>query len=277
VASALSGPARYRYGGIRDFLLGVRVVDGEGRLIRGGGRVVKNAAGFYLHHLLLGSLGRLGVITEVTCKVFPAPLAQATVMADYASFDALLRHVVELRRTAFEIESLEIDPPDRLFVRLGGVRAALDARIDGLSAFLREAAKTVTAFGPDDDREFWREARELTWAGDLAVGASLVKVATTPGALARLEPRLATINPRRRYGVGGEVAWIVWESPLAGLDALLSELGLAGLTITGEPSPNVNLEPDLGPYLGVRPDAAFLARVTETFDPRGVFAVSPHT
>jgi glycolate oxidase FAD binding subunit len=273
VASALSGPARYRYGGIRDFLLGVRVVDGEGRLIRGGGRVVKNAAGFYLHHLVLGSLGRLGVITEVTCKVFPAPLAQATVMADYAGFDALIRQLAELRRTAFEIESLEIEPPDRLFVRLGGVPAALAARVDGLSAFLREVATRVTAFGPDDDREFWREARELAWAADLADGASLVKVATTPGALARLEPRLATIDPRRRYGVGGEVAWIVWEAPLAGLDALLSELGLAGMTITGTPSP----DPNLGPYLGVRPDPAFLARVTQAFDPRGVFAAGRDT
>jgi glycolate oxidase FAD binding subunit len=277
VASALSGPARYRYGGIRDFLLGVRVVDGEGRLIRGGGRVVKNAAGFYLHHLVLGSLGRLGVITEVTCKVFPAPLAQATVMADYASFDALLRQVAELRRTAFEIESLEIAPPGRLFVRLGGVRAALAARLEGLSAFLRQAATSVLELGPDDDRDLWRDARELTWAGDLVDGASLVKVATTPGALARLEPRLATIDPRRRYGVGGEVAWIVWESPLAALDAMLSELGLAGMTITGESSPDLTLGPNLGPYLGVRPDAAFLARVTQTFDPRGVFAASPHT
>ena len=47
--------------------------------MRGGGKVVKNAAGFYLHHLLLGSLGRLGVFVELTFKVFPVPRAQATV------------------------------------------------------------------------------------------------------------------------------------------------------------------------------------------------------
>ena len=71
VASGLNGPGRYRYGGVRDFLLGGTFVDGEGRLVRGGGKVVKNAAGFYLHHLLLGSLGRLGIFVELTFKVFP--------------------------------------------------------------------------------------------------------------------------------------------------------------------------------------------------------------
>ena len=66
VACGLNGPGRYHYGGVRDFLIGAKFVDGEGRLVRGGGKVVKNAAGFYLHHLLLGSLGRLGVFVELT-------------------------------------------------------------------------------------------------------------------------------------------------------------------------------------------------------------------
>ena len=69
--AGLSGSGRYRYGGVRDFLIGTRVVDGEGRLIRSGGKVVKNAAGFLLHHGMVGSLGRFGVITELTFKVFP--------------------------------------------------------------------------------------------------------------------------------------------------------------------------------------------------------------
>ncbi|NJN81466.1 MAG: FAD-binding protein, partial [Caldilineaceae bacterium] len=75
VAAGLSGPGRVRYGGVRDFLIGVRFVDGRGRLVRGGGKVVKNAAGFDLPKLFVGSLGTLGLLVETTFKVFPQPRA----------------------------------------------------------------------------------------------------------------------------------------------------------------------------------------------------------
>src|SRR5215203_1976352 len=78
IAAGLSGSGRYRYGGVRDFILGVHIVDGEGRLIRGGGKVVKNAAGFDLPKLMVGSLGRLGIVISASFKVFPAPAATAT-------------------------------------------------------------------------------------------------------------------------------------------------------------------------------------------------------
>lgn len=263
VATALSGPARFRYGGVRDFLLGVRFVDGDGRIVRGGGRVVKNAAGFYLHHLQLGSLGRLGVITEVTCKVFPRPAAVATLRATYASFDTLLERIALLRRTAFEIESIEMAPPGDLFVRLGGTALALTARANALSGFLRDDAVSVDRLDDDGDARVWQEARELEWAsrGDARV---IVKVATTLGAVARLEPVLAAAGVARRYGMGGEITWLVWDRPIAELDRVLSEHRMAGVTIAGAPTSE--------PFVGVRPDAAFLARVRRTFDPRGVFA-----
>src|SRR4029450_4463398 len=66
VAAGLSGPGRFRYGGLRDFILGVRFVDGLGRLMHMGGKVVKNAAGFDLPKFLVGSLGRFGVLAELT-------------------------------------------------------------------------------------------------------------------------------------------------------------------------------------------------------------------
>ena len=76
VAAGISGPGRYRYGGIRDFLLGVQFISSDGAVINAGGKVVKNAAGFDIPKLLVGSLGRLGVMTELTFKVFPQPVAQ---------------------------------------------------------------------------------------------------------------------------------------------------------------------------------------------------------
>jgi glycolate oxidase FAD binding subunit len=241
----LSGPGRLRYGGVRDFLLGVRFVDGEGRLIRGGGRVVKNAAGFYLQHLLLGSLGTLGVLTEITCKVFPRPQARTTLVCDYETLGAALDTLARLRRSPFEVESAELVPPARLLLRLGGSRNALAARAANLSAWLQQAggaASGAAADGAaavtlhqivdeDEERRCWHEARELTWA---PAGVPLVKVATPLGRLGRLEEQLAKDNPARRYGAGGDIAWIAWPHARSKLDAILTDLALPGLVVIGQ-------------------------------------------
>ena len=276
VASGLSGPGRFRYGGVRDFVLGVRFVDGEGRALRGGGRVVKNAAGFYLQHLLLGSLGTLGVLTEVTCKVFPLPEARITVVADLGTMAAAIDTLSRLRRSTFELEAAELIPPARLLLRLGGSSRAIAARVQNLSAWLQAGVPNggagvnvdVRAIADgDDERQCWHEARELTWAPP---AVSLVKVATTLGRLADLDRQLAIASPTpvpRRYGAGGDMAWIAWPHELARLDALLMELKMPGLVVLGDGSDNADGEPLLGP----RPDPAFLARVRATLDPRGVF------
>jgi glycolate oxidase FAD binding subunit len=286
VAAALSGPGRLRYGGVRDFLLGVRFVDGEGRIIRGGGRVVKNAAGFYLQHLLLGSLGTLGVLTEITCKVFPRPQARTTLVSDHGTLTAALDALARLRRSPFELESAELIPPARLLLRLGGSRGALAARAANLSAWLRGSGSAASGGVPsgaagaqvgaapaavtvrqivdeEEERQCWHEARELTWA---PAGVPLVKVATTLGRLDRLDQRLAADNPARRYGAGGDIAWIAWPHALSTLDTLLTDLALPGLVVIGDAP-----EPDA--FLGQRPDPAFLARVRRTLDPRRVFSV----
>src|SRR4029079_3476030 len=78
VASGLSGPGRFRFGGVRDFILGVRFADGAGRLLRVGGKVVKNAAGFDLPKFFVGSAGRSGVLSEIPLKVLPRPVFTLT-------------------------------------------------------------------------------------------------------------------------------------------------------------------------------------------------------
>src|SRR5437660_3460343 len=95
VASGLSGPGRFRFGGLRDFILGVRFVDGTGRLLRMGGKVVKNAAGFDLPKFFVGSLGRFGVLAEITFKVFPQRLASRTLKLEVDGAEAAARVAVE--------------------------------------------------------------------------------------------------------------------------------------------------------------------------------------
>jgi glycolate oxidase FAD binding subunit len=279
VAAGLSGPGRLRYGGVRDFLLGVRFVDGEGRVAHGGGRVVKNAAGFSMQHLLLGSLGRLGVLVELTFKVFPRAPAQRTIAAEFETFDGALDALVRLRRSTFEPDAAELLPAatgaesgavatrdaTTLFVRLAGIEAALDARVSALTMFL--GADRVAPLTSVDADAFWRAARELTWC---PAAASLVKVPVTPGRLARLEQELRP-DVARRYGAGGEVAWIAWPGPLDPLHRLLRDSGLQGLVLTGG-ADLANPQADPNPLIGAPSDAAFLARVRQALDPRGVFA-----
>src|SRR3984893_14935258 len=78
IAAGLSGPRRVYAGAARDFVLGTRLLTGDGELLRFGGRVMKNVAGFDVSRLLCGSLGILGVITEVSLKVLPRPRAEET-------------------------------------------------------------------------------------------------------------------------------------------------------------------------------------------------------
>lgn len=79
IATADSGPRRLRYGGVRDLILGVTFVRADGVVARGGGKVVKNVAGYDLPKLLTGSLGTLGVIVEATFRLYPLPASSATV------------------------------------------------------------------------------------------------------------------------------------------------------------------------------------------------------
>jgi len=94
VAAGLSGPRRVSAGALRDYVLGVKLLDGEARELTFGGQVMKNVAGYDVSRLIAGSLGTLGLILEVTLKVLPKPVAAATLrfeMTQAAALDKLNR------------------------------------------------------------------------------------------------------------------------------------------------------------------------------------------
>ena len=90
VATAASGPRRMAYGGVRDILLGARVALPDGRVIKAGGKVVKNVAGYDMPKLFAGSLGTLGVITEVSLKLRPLPADSRTLLFGFAELGAAM-------------------------------------------------------------------------------------------------------------------------------------------------------------------------------------------
>jgi len=85
IASGVDGPLRQLYGTVRDYLLGMEFVNGEGVSAKSGGRVVKNVTGYDIHKLMIGALGTLGVITRINFKTFPMPAASRAFVATFES------------------------------------------------------------------------------------------------------------------------------------------------------------------------------------------------
>lgn len=255
VASGLSGPGRYRYGGVRDFVIGARFVDGRGRLIASGGQVVKNAAGFLMHHALVGSAGRLGVIAEVSLKVFPRPEATCTLVAQAASLAAALAAHEQLRLANLDLDALDLDAASGVVsARLGGAADALDARADRAARALGVAADTLC--GADQARH-WAAQSLAAWPLD----GVTVKVPATPSRLATTLDTLAPFGPCRA-SVGGAVAYLHSDQPVTSIDVALAARGLAGAVVRGA---------GCGTRIGVVHAPAFHDRVRATLDPDARF------
>ena len=259
VAAGTSGSGAWRYGGVRDFVLGVRFVDGTGRLISAGGRVVKNAAGFDVPKLMVGSIGRLGIMVELSLKVFPR--APATVTLEFALGDAgaAVEAVAALGRAPIQLDALDIAPGGRLLARLAGRPGELDARAERLLRFVASAATNLQGA---DERELWRRVQDPSAGGgtDTAVRAS-----STLGTIVALDEALAAWpGAVAHYAVGGTLAWIRWPraAALDELDGLLTELDLTGMVLAGPPD---------RPLIGRRAGGEFGRRVARGIDPDSRF------
>jgi glycolate dehydrogenase FAD-binding subunit len=256
-AAGINGSCRYRYGGIRDFLIGARIVDGRGRLITSGGKVVKNAAGFLLHQAMVGSAGRLGIFAELTFKVFPRAEAYATIRAEAADLEAALGTLASVRGGRFDLEAADIEAPSTLWLRLGGFVEALASRI---AALQRSIGVPSVALEGDADTALWQRAREFAW---VSPGAALVRVPIAPSRLASLDAALGPANAPRRYAVGGNVAFVAWPGAVDDLSRDLEALGLVGQVLIGPPG---------RPFIGAVKPSEFERRVEAVMDPDGRFA-----
>jgi len=105
VASGLAGPRRAFAGSIRDFLLGAKILDGRGEILQFGGRVIKNVAGFDVSRLLVGSLGTLGVILEVSIRVVPVFETEATLAFRHDTADEHIRWINQLGSEPYPISA----------------------------------------------------------------------------------------------------------------------------------------------------------------------------
>ncbi len=147
LACGLSGPRRFAAGSARDFVLGIRMLDGLGNDLSFGGRVIKNVAGFDVSRLMVGTFGSLGVVTEASLKVLPKPVCEVTLEWDLSEHEAIDRMnrwaglPLPVSATSFE--------EGRLRVRLSGSEAGVES-----------AARKLCGERIEHGEEWWGSLRE---------------------------------------------------------------------------------------------------------------------
>ncbi|MDY6802698.1 MAG: FAD-binding oxidoreductase [Cyanobacteriota bacterium] len=172
VATADTGSLRQRYRGVRDLLLGISFVRADGKIAKGGGRVVKNVAGYDLMKLLTGSYGTLGVITEVTLRTYPLPEASATAVlvgetdaisqASQTLLSSALTPVAFDLLSAQLVEELNLGKGMGLMVRFQTVTDSVKQQSDRLLELAEKLGLSANLSG-NNEAELWQRLKQKMW------------------------------------------------------------------------------------------------------------------
>ena len=168
VASGLNGPARASAGAVRDYLLGVVLLNGKGEILTFGGQVMKNVAGYDVSRLMAGALGTLGVLLEVSLKVLPVAPAEATLMCSLPQQQALslLNHwgglPLPLNASCWVHDDTASPAQDFLFVRLRGAVAAVEAACPRMMADVHARQGRAQRMDQAQAAADWNACREQT-------------------------------------------------------------------------------------------------------------------
>ncbi|MFN2645793.1 MAG: glycolate oxidase subunit GlcE [Burkholderiales bacterium] len=244
IAAGLSGPRRASAGALRDFVLGVKLIDGRGRVLEFGGRVMKNVAGYDISRLVAGSLGTLGLVAEASLKVLPAPRAERTrrlEMSEARALEAMNRWAGEplpVSATAWH-------------------QGALHIRLSGSEPALAAALSRIGGEDLPDGAAWWRALREQAhpfFAGDEDLWRIAVPSITAPLELGA--PLLEWHGALRWLRATGNSAQVRDAAKRAGGHATLFR---------------ARQKPD-GAFAPLDPVLARLHRaLKEAFDPAGIF------
>jgi glycolate oxidase FAD binding subunit len=256
IAAGVSGPGRFRYGGIRDFILGIKFIDGSGNIIHAGGKVVKNAAGFDIPKLFVGSLGRLGIMVEVTMKVFPKPIHSQVLSVELPSHIEAMRCINQAAASHWELDAIEYAPERRaVLLKLAGP-SEVDAAI----------AKQIM--------KQWPQCQSYEIAIDpfdslvQDAGAFFIKVPITSKAYLSIADELNRIsNCKTQLSVAANVLWISVTDPseFHMIDQLLSKYKLSGLILVGDSK---------SCHIGHQITSQMAKSIQFAFDPHAKFARS---
>jgi glycolate oxidase FAD binding subunit len=177
-----TGPVRHRHGTPRDLLIGVTLALTDGRIVKAGGTVVKNVAGYDLGKLVSGSFGTLAAIVDATVKLLPIPQASATIDAAYDDGEALARDVKQVSTSQLEPMAFDVmldGGQYRLRLLFASSPAAVTAQVESAQRLLSKSSSVVTGEG---ELGIWTDQTRSPWAGTGAV----VRFAWLPAKLAEV-------------------------------------------------------------------------------------------
>lgn len=246
VAAGLSGPARATRGAVRDHVLGTVMLDSNGNVLRFGGQVIKNVAGYDLSRLLCGSLGTLGVILEVSLRVAPMAAATETLCFELPAADAV-DHVNRWIGQALPVDASAWHS-GRLSLRLRGARAAVNDAIPRLGG---------ERLAPDRADAYWRSLRDQThaWFTDDARPLWRLSLPATSPTLAETASQLIEWHGAQR--------WLHSDLPVQEVFHLAAQAGGHATRFRGD------AEPVFAPLdAGI---ARLHHAIKQQFDPLGIF------
>jgi glycolate oxidase FAD binding subunit len=236
VAANAFGPLRTRFGSVRDLIIGISIIRADGVIAHGGGKVVKNVAGFDLPKLMVGSLGTLGMIATVTFRLHPLPENSETLLLTNRNAAPLRKLIADMRQSQLEPAAAVAIAHGTGFdvaVRFEGFRAGVVAQRDRLSRLSN--CEVLDAAGA---KRFWSRHDAIRAAGPIRI-----KVAALPSEIERVG---STLDNVIRAMNGGGFVWY----PMTGLGfvtgtavdehriatAIESARKLFTLTIAGAPA-----------------------------------------
>jgi glycolate oxidase FAD binding subunit len=197
VQTNASGPSRQLYGSLRDWVLGLRVVLPGGERIRCGGKVIKNVSGYDMNKIFIGNLGTLGIVTEATFKLLPAPAMRATVVGVFARLSEVGAVVGRTLESFLLPEALEALDPQALAtlgpalgldgapgyglaVSMAGSRETVERQVRDFAALFGEGkALKVETLGAERADAAWRAIRNVQ--AKLPMGRVIAKIAVPIG------------------------------------------------------------------------------------------------
>lgn len=298
VACNSSGPLRFRYGTIKDMLLGVRILHADGTRTKAGGKLVKNVTGYDMCRLYTGSLGTLGIFTELTFKVHPLSESSATLLASYRSLDSLLEAKQDCLSAGLLPDAVEgwnssafaplgpaaASTPWVLMVRFSEVRPAVAWQVARSREILARSGGEVLQLLEDDASErFWQVAASLRETAE-GTETALVKCCVLHRSICEAAQRMERLAGR----LGAQLSLychagtcilygrLVWQGahpqPLE-LRRELEELrrycvSAGGHTVIERASPAVKDGIDVWGYDA--PALEIMRRIKREFDPKGL-------
>jgi glycolate oxidase FAD binding subunit len=261
-AANACGPRRVQVGAARDFMLGVRFVDGTGTVVRNGGRVMKNVTGYDLVKLMAGSWGTLGILTEVAFKVLPAPDAAATLTIEAARVPEAVAALSAALGSPYEVTGAAWEAGTGAMIRIEGFETSVAYRAERLTALLAPFGAVTVETDAERVAAIWERVRDAArFAGS---EGDVWRVAVRPSAAADVARRLDGADLALDWG--GAIVWAA-AAPGTDLRARLEGLAAQATLVRADAATRHRL----GAFPTEAPGVAALSRgLRQRFDPQGI-------